>query len=187
MEHGQNVLDAGQFYFVKGSKLDPLRAWHFRQKDVYCVAPIIAPVSNGTWPVPNMTYPNVPLTQSYDFWAVGKDCCSVSSSDFRCGAYNNPLARSAIRVLDEQDLKFYRLAVEQAETLYGIMATHPVFFEWSQDPLEVVNTWNARAFANYILAAVFSLVVSLLGVACASCKFAWLGRCVSVYGTRMFS
>lgn len=172
-ERGQNVMDAGIFYFAEGNKIDAMKSWHFKQSTVYCVAP----VSKG----------GTPETQSFDFWAVGKDCCSVSSSDFRCGAYNNPLARSAIRVLDEQDLRFYRLAVEQAETLYGIMATHPVFFEWSQDPLEVVNTWNARAFANYILAAVFALVVSLLGVACASCKFAWLGRCESVYGTRMFS
>lgn len=165
-ELGQNVMDAGIVYFADGNKIDAMRSWHFKQGAVYCVAPIIkGEMGKGT-----------PETGSFDFWAVGKDCCSVSSSDFRCGAYNNPLARSGIRILDDKDRQFYRLAVEQAETLYGVMATHPVFFEWSQDPLAVVNSWNAKAFTTFVICVIAAFVLSLLGVAVASCKFAWLGR-----------
>lgn len=174
-ERGQNVMDAGIIYFADGNKIDATRSWHFKQGDVYCVAPIIKGESGKA----------VPETQSFDFWAVGKNCCSESSSDFRCGEYNNPLARSAIRILGDQDRAMYRLAVEQSETLYGIMAAHPVFFEWSQDPLETVNAWHAKGFTLYVVYTIAAFVVSLAGVALASCKFAWLGRSESVYDTQV--
>lgn len=170
-ERGQNVMDAGIIYFADGNKIDMLRSWHFKSDSTYCVAPIIKGAQGSA----------TPETQSFDFWAVGKDCCSTSASDFRCGAYSNPLARSAIRVLGAEDSKMYRLAVEQAETLYGIMAAHPIFVEWSQDPLEVVNSWNAKGFSLYVISVIAGFVVSLLGVSVASCKYAWLGRAESVY------
>lgn len=174
-ELGQNVMDAGIVYFADGNKIDATRSWHFKQDTVYCVAPII----KGT---PGEA---VPETQSFDFWAVGKDCCSMSSSDFRCGAYDNPLARSGVRVLGDKDRRFYRLAVEQSETLYGIMATHPIFFEWSQDPLEVVNSWNTKAFTTFVILTLLAFLISLCGVSFASCKFAWLGRGDSVFDTEI--
>jgi len=173
VEHGQNVLDAGIVYFAEGNQLDPTKSWHFMHGSVYCVAPIL---KGGA----------TPATGSIDFWAVGKDCCSVSASDFRCGAYNNPAARSGIRILGESERAFYRLAVEQAETLYGVMATHPVFFEWSQDPLETVIHWKEMAYINYLLAVAVAFVVSLIGVSTASCKFAWIGRSANVYGEQIF-
>ena len=64
-----------------------------RACEVYCVAPITTPSM---------------LTQTLDFWAVGTDCCGTSSSDFRCGEYANPRARSGLRVLDESVLPNYR-------------------------------------------------------------------------------
>jgi len=175
-ENGLNVMDAGIVYFADGNKIDATRSWHFKQGSTWCVAPLIKGTPGSA----------VPETGSFDFWAVGKDCCSESSSDFRCGAYNNPVARSGIRVLAGEDSMFYRLAVEQAETLYGITATHPVFFEWSQDPLGTVNSWNAKGFTTYVMAVIIAFVISLFGVSVASCKFAWLGRAESVYGTEIF-
>lgn len=175
-ERGQNVMDGGIFYFADGNAIDATRSWHFKQGSIYCVAPIIKGEAGKA----------VPETGSFDFWAVGKDCCSVSSSDFRCGAYDNPLARSAIRVLGEEERRFYRLAVEQSETLYGVMATHPIFFEWSQDPLAVVNSWSSKAFTIYVIAVIAGFVVALLGVSLASCRFAWIGRAESVYGEEVF-
>jgi len=176
-ERGQNVMDAGILYFAEGNIIDATRSWHFKQGSVYCVAPIIKGEPGKA----------VSETGSFDFWAVGKDCCSVSSSDFRCGAYANPLARSAIRVLGDEDRKFYRLAVEQSETLYGIMATHPIFVEWSQDPLAVVNSWNSKALTSYVIAVIGAFVVAILGVSVASCKYAWLGRAESVYDEQIFN
>jgi len=176
-ELGQNVMDAGIVYFADGVKIDAQRSWHFKQDTVYCVAPIIKGEAGSA----------MPETASFDFWAVGKDCCSMSSSDFRCGSYNNPNARSAMRMLGEQDRHFYRLAVEQAEAMYdGVIAAHPLFFEWSQDPLAVVNSWNAKAFTSFIMCTLAAFVVALLGVSCASCKFAWIGRAESVYGEAIY-
>jgi hypothetical protein len=175
-ENGQNVMDAGIVYFADENKIDMERSWHFKQDTVYCVAPIIKGEPGQA----------VPETSSFDFWAVGKDCCSESASDFRCGAYDNPMARSALRMLGEEDRKYYRLAVKQAETLYNIIATHPIFFEWSQDPLEIINTWSHEGFTAYILCSLGAFIFALGSVACASCKFAWIGRSDSVYDTAIY-
>jgi hypothetical protein len=172
-EHGQNVMDAGSFYFAEGNKLDAKRAWHFKQKTVYCVAPVM----KGKYPE----------TQSFDFWAVGKDCCSISASDFRCGAYNNPMARGGIRNMNDADRAFYRLAIEQAVSLYGIQATHPVMFEWVVDPAMTVNGWNNAGFKKYLVYCCFALVFFLFAMAMASCKFSFLGRAESVYGEEIYS
>jgi hypothetical protein len=174
-EHGQNVMDAGMFYFAEGNKIDAMRAWHFKQKTVYCVAPI----TKG--------YPSVPETQSFDFWAVGKDCCSLSASDFRCGAYNNPLARGGIRLMNDHDQAFYRLAVEQASALYGIKATHPVFFEWSLDPKTDMADLHQHGFHRYLAYVAFAFVVAIFCMSMATCKFSFLGRAESVYGEQIYS
>jgi len=162
-ERGQNVLDAGIVYFTYGGHIDGGRSWHFKHHSTYCVAPIVGNSSE-------------PATQSYDFWAVGKDCCSLSASDFRCGAWGSQKARSAIRVLDEEVTPYYRLAVQQAETLYNIMATHPVFFYWAADPLEEVNSWNIQAFKDFLFGCAFFFVVSLFCLVLALYKFSWIGR-----------
>jgi len=162
-ERGQTVMDAGVVFFATGNELDPMKSWHFKHRTLYCVAPI---TTNG----------QTPESHSYDFWAVGKDCCSLGSSDFRCGAWGSSSARSAIRVMDDNDIFFYRLAVQQAETLYGIMATQPVFFEWAEDPLAEVNSWNSIGFKNYLFLVCAAFVFSLLCLAMTSCRFAFIGR-----------
>merc|ERR1719502_2180472 len=67
--------------------------------DLYCVAPIV----KG----------NAQLT-SYDFWAVGVNCCSGAQSDFRCGEYTNPHSKSGLRLMKDDQRPFYRLAVQQS-------------------------------------------------------------------------
>merc|ERR1719291_375900 len=130
-----------------------MKSWHFQHRTTYCVAPIVSvsPVSNSS----------LPETQSYDFWAVGKDCCSLSSSDFRCGAWGKTNTRSGIRIVSDKDAPYYRLAVQQAETLYGVMASHPLFFEWSDRPQAEVNSWARKAFRNYLFFVGFAFVFSL--------------------------
>jgi len=174
-ERGQNVMDAGMFYFAEGNHIDAMRGWHFKQKTLYCVAPII-----------KGKYPDVPSTQSFDFWAVGKDCCSNSASDFRCGDYNNPLARGGIRNMNDHDRAFYRLAVEQATALYGIQATNPVFFEWSLDPQKTTDSWNTHGFIRYMVYVCFALVFFVFAMAMATAKFSFMGRAESVYGEEIF-
>lgn len=174
-EKGQNVLDAGMFYFMNGSRMDAMRSWHFKQKTVYCVVPIVV---QGTLHNEN----NIPLTQSFDFWAVGKDCCSTAASDFRCGEYNNPLARGGIRNMDNEDRAYYRLAVEQASALYRINANTPIFFEWAADPVAVTNEWNSAGFRKYIAWVAWMFIFFAFAMAMASAKFSFMPRAESVYG-----
>lgn len=172
-EKGSNMMDAGILNFADGNRLDGEISWHFKHKTMYCVAPVV-----GSTPIPE--------TQSYDFWAVGKDCCSMASSDFRCGEAWSVGSHSALRVFNDEDIKFYRLAVEQAQSLHNIMANHPIFFEWTHDPLGKVNSWNDEGFGFFAKTAAFFFVLCLFGVALASCQFAFIGRRESIYEATAF-
>jgi hypothetical protein len=160
---GENVMDAGIISFGPGNHLDALRSWHFMKKSLYCVAPII-------------TNQSMPRGLTYDFWAVGKDCCSMSSSDFRCGSWGSVTANGGWRVMKEEDLTYYNLAVQQAESLYSIHARKPIFLNWSQNPAGDVQSWQSQAFQNFLINVGFAGVFSVFFMAMASCRFAWLGR-----------
>merc|ERR1719254_368339 len=79
------------------------------------------PTGNGTEAAPRLL--------SYDFWAVGTNCCGEPpNDDFECGEYSNPLARAGLRVLaGESENDLYMSAVKQAEANYGIRAANPLF------------------------------------------------------------
>lgn len=136
---GSQLMDAGRVYFTGDTGIDTRRAMGFKSSELFCVAPIVT----GTGKL-----------ASYDFWAVGTNCCSGVSSDFRCGEYMNPHAHSGLRLVREDQRAFYRLAVQQAEAAYGIKAAHPLFFHWTQDP--VADTALYRdAGLHYFLVGIF--------------------------------
>jgi len=125
---GQELMDAGRVTFVEGTQVDLGRSMAFKNQETYCVAPITIGGGGAA---------GAPPLASYDFWAVGKDCCGAPASgpvDFRCGAFDNPRARGGFRALNDQDRAFYRLAVQQAQSTYAIRAVHPLFFHWVADP-----------------------------------------------------
>eukprot|EP00397_Hematodinium_sp_SG-2012_P058046 GEMP01073122.1.p1 GENE.GEMP01073122.1~~GEMP01073122.1.p1 ORF type:complete len:312 (+),score=52.06 GEMP01073122.1:196-1131(+) len=161
-ERGQNTMDAGRINFADGNHVDISRSWHFTHKQVYCVAPIVGAT--------------VPKSGSYDYWAVGINCCAMSSSDFRCGDANKANARSALRSLDFASTPFYRLAVQQAETVHGIFSAHPLFFTWTADPLFVLDTMRESGFSMFLMSCCMYFVFSLLCSVLAAYKFAWIGR-----------
>jgi len=161
---GEDVMDAGVLTFQQGSMFDPERTWHFMKGSLYCVAPIVGP---GV---------STPLRQTYDFWAIGKDCCSVGASDFRCGSWGSTQAHTGLREVNEADLEYYRLAVQQAASLYDIMAPHPIFLKWSQDPRGEVNGLHTMAFRNFLVFSASNLIFDILAVALASARYAFLGR-----------
>jgi len=115
-ERGQNVMDSGIVYFADGNGLDPTRSWHFKHGTVYCVAPIVG--AGG-----------LPESGSFDFWAVGKDCCSQES--FECGDVMIPEARSGELLTDSTG--DYRLAVTMATVKYGVKTPiQLVFVTWTK-------------------------------------------------------
>lgn len=155
-ERGQQLMDAGRVYFADGAGLDMRKAMGFKNLDTYCVAPIVFGEEQMA---------------SYDFWAVGVNCCSGVSSDFRCGEFNNPHARSGLRLMRDDQRPFFRLAVQQAEAAYNVKATHPLFFYWMQDPVAEMNSYRDAGFKYYLLGIFTHFAFNLFCVICAVVAF----------------
>jgi len=140
---GQQMMDAGRVEFTKGATLDLRKAYAFQNLDTYCVAPITMenPQMGGATPL-----------NSYDFWAVGINCCggnSTSSVDFKCGSYKSATAGQGLRMMADDQRAFMRLAVQQAESVHMIKATHPLFFYWTEDALVDMHVYLEKAFSTF--------------------------------------
>lgn len=161
VDRGQALMDAGKVYFTEGSKLDPATSVGFKNGDRYCVAPIVREA------------PGVQM-KTYDFWAVGKNCCA-ERSDFRCGEYANRKARNGLRLMHDEDRPFYRLAVQSAEAVYGIKADHPLFFYWMEDPLAEQEAYRDEGMKWFLIAIFSHFAFNLLCVVAAAIGFAKIG------------
>lgn len=170
------LMDAASVAFVPGTVLDQARAMGFREKEQFCVVPIVVP---GT-PV-----------QSYDFWAVGKNCCAENATDvwFHCGEWNNPGAHSGLRLMEDDERPFYRLAVQQAEAKFSIRSARPIFFHWMEDPMRGgqyglndgyfkasrpvmgISTYKEKCLETYFIGVLCHLLLSVFFVAVASVAF----------------
>lgn len=167
-EVGQNLMDAGTVYFAEGTAPNPMLSWHFESDaayhgpHTYCVAPIAkgGPGPGGT----------------YDFWAIGMDCCSASASDFRCGEFDSGTARSALRQLDPYTRPMFALAVQQATAVYGLKVKHPLFFTWTTDPLNKVGNYIDWANSYFIVGSVAFFAANMTLVAITTFIYAQLGR-----------
>mmetsp|Transcript_49577 Transcript_49577/g.105504 ORF Transcript_49577/g.105504 Transcript_49577/m.105504 type:complete len:302 (-) Transcript_49577:122-1027(-) len=129
VEAGIEHIDAGRITFKAGSKLNLTQSMGFKSRDQYCVTPIV----RNTAP------------QSYDYWAIGLNCCPGIPADFRCGDYASPNARAGLRLVEEDQRALYALAVQQAEATYGIQATQPLFFYWLEDPTAELESYKEEA------------------------------------------
>eukprot|EP00927_Polykrikos_kofoidii_P061822 TRINITY_DN5664_c0_g1_i1.p1 TRINITY_DN5664_c0_g1~~TRINITY_DN5664_c0_g1_i1.p1 ORF type:complete len:310 (+),score=33.63 TRINITY_DN5664_c0_g1_i1:166-1095(+) len=147
--NGQQLMDLGRAVFVPGSRLDITKSMGFRNVDIYCVAPIVS--GNNT-------------LSTFDFWAVGLNCCSGHAADFHCGEFNNPMAHSGLRLMRDDLRPYYMLAVEQAEASYNIKAAHPIFLHWMQDPMAEVNAYKDAGAQEYILAVLTFFALNLFAI-----------------------
>lgn len=160
---GQQLMDAGRIMFSEGSKLDLQRSMGFRNLELYCVAPIVAGA-------------DIKHIPTYDFWAVGMNCCSGSRADFHCGEFNNARAMAGLRLMKDDQRAFYRLAVQQAEAAYNIRADHPLFFYWMQDPIAEVMRYMDEGFKWYLLGILAHFIFQLFLVVVCCLAFSKLGR-----------
>jgi len=160
-DRGQQLMDAGRVYFADGTALDLRKAMSFKEVDQYCVTPI----TTGLMQPP-----------SYDFWAVGVNCCNGPGSSFQCGEYNNPYARSGLRLVHDYERQFFRLAVQQAEAQYNIIAKHPLFFYWMQDPVMEINRYRDTGYKFYTIGVLIHFVLNLFSVVAATVAFSKIGE-----------
>mmetsp|Transcript_51471 Transcript_51471/g.95211 ORF Transcript_51471/g.95211 Transcript_51471/m.95211 type:complete len:347 (+) Transcript_51471:79-1119(+) len=151
---GQELMDGGRVFFTNNTHLDESKAISFKNDHIYCVAPITA----GTAPL-----------SSYDFWAVGKDCCSEDAGTFQCGS--SPTARSGLRAVSDSDRPFYRLAVQQAHGAFNIQSIHPLFFHWVDDADIAMMEYRARGYQAFMVGMIACFVVQLLLVYAAARLF----------------
>jgi len=138
---GQQVMDAGTITFAAGARLALEKSMGFKSGDVYCVVPVV--LGGASLGPGNIT--------SYDFWAVGKNCCSGNQPDFHCKGFNNPRSNGGIRLMSDSDRAFYRLAVQQAEATYRIKANHPLFFTWTRNPSITIEGLRAGVFRDFLV------------------------------------
>ncbi|CAJ1365315.1 unnamed protein product [Effrenium voratum] len=137
IDSSSRYLDIGRILFAPGTTLDLQKFIGFKNKDIYCVAPIVNP--------------NASKVDSYDYWAVGLNCCDANG--FRCGEYTKPTARSGVRLLNEEQRQFYVLALREAEATFGIKSTLPLFFFWVEDSEALQKSWQGKTIEYCLLAA----------------------------------
>jgi len=162
--HGQQLMDAGRVVFQPGTHLDLSKSMSFRNNELYCIAPIVnANASFGYAP------------ESYDFWAVGVDCCcgdTVRSANFQCGEFDNSQAHSGLRLMKDEQRPFYRLAVQQAISTYGVRAKHPLFFHWVQDSVAAGESYRWEGQRQYLIGVYLHFAFQLCCVCLTAMIFA---------------
>jgi len=154
---GQAMMDLGRAFFEPGVHISQDMSMGFKNMATYCVAPVI---------MPNRTM------SSYDFWAVGTNCCSKKPPrSFTCGAVLDLKANAGVRVVEDGSHAYYRLAVQMAESAYNISAPHPIFVNWDKDPSERIRQLLEKASAAFSLQAAMFLVVQSFLVAFVALAF----------------
>lgn len=143
---GRRFQDAGTVYFKTEAVLDKSKAMSFKMGALYCIAPIVNPKCERNC--------------GYDFWAVGVNCCAEDASDFRCGEYGNQHAKAGLRLMDESQRPYFRLAVLEAEGAHKIVSKHPVFYHWLQDPIKEIDVWAKQGYSKFIVAMFVSFVAN---------------------------
>lgn len=162
---GQQLMDAGQVQFAEGSHLALNMSMGFKNLDYYCVAPITGAGANGS----------DPSMVTYDFWAVGINCCTSVPGSFHCGIWSDPRGQGGLRLMDDSQRPYFRLAVQQASAAFRIQAVHPLFFYWTIDPVSETKAIQEKGKRLWYVWTVSYCTFQLGLVAIAALVFAKMG------------
>jgi len=157
---GQRLQDAGVVAFNASSGVDRTRAGCLKNGATYCVAPIVL----GDDAVKAMGLGTLHGTQ--DLFMAGVDCCDCPG-EFRCGDWNVPMPLGGLRVFDAARHSFYTLAAEDWAATLKTGVGHPIFFEWTADPMAQFEGLGRKGRQNRVLAllaGVGVLVVATLAL-----------------------
>jgi hypothetical protein len=155
---GERVQDAGLVDFSSFVEPDRGKGGCFMNKgNTYCIAPIVLGGEVGY----GLT--GTPRTGSFDYFAVGINCCTCPNRDFQCGDWRNPLAQGGLRSLDYKSRPFYKLALDDWAASYNKASKNPLFFEWVQAPeWKWKGMWNRGLQLFWMsLAGAFSIALTL--------------------------
>lgn len=172
---GQQLLDAGSVWFEPGTKLQLNMSMGFKSQEMYCVVPIVTPRTRFDT---GNTYDSATQgrnMQSYDFWAVGRNCCSGGiHANFHCGEFNNMRASAGLRLMHDDERPYFRLAVQQAEAAFNIRADMPLFFYWMHDPVAKKDEYHENGNRYYLLGIFGYFIMQLFLVIVATIAFSKL-------------
>eukprot|EP00448_Togula_jolla_P038680 CAMPEP_0170634786 /NCGR_PEP_ID=MMETSP0224-20130122/36828_1 /TAXON_ID=285029 /ORGANISM="Togula jolla, Strain CCCM 725" /LENGTH=190 /DNA_ID=CAMNT_0010964151 /DNA_START=417 /DNA_END=989 /DNA_ORIENTATION=+ len=167
-DRGQTFMDAGQIYFKEGTFVVKEKAMAFQNIGTYCVAPIVRQPIENPVAVSQLNISSkvaVPPSGTFDFWAVGKDCCDPSGGEFTCGEVANDRARAGIRMMRDDIRPFFVLAVQEWTAWVGAPSAHPLFFHWVEDPLSTLDSFYKKAstmFGQHVASFFFMNLVGTL-------------------------
>lgn len=60
-------------------------------------------------------------------------------------------------MVDESQLRFFRLAVQQAEAAYNLEVGQPMFFTWLEDADKTLENFFHLSFKNFVVANVYHM------------------------------
>jgi len=153
---GTEVMDAGLVEFSDLAGVDRARGGCYKNYGhTYCVAPIVnrgrlSPTGVG----------NMPHYGSYDYFAVGVDCCTCPMTDFRCGDWFDPDAQGGLRSIDEASRPKFHLAVQDWAASFGKDVAHALFFTWAKDPIHTFHGYFEKTIYISCLAVGLWLVTT---------------------------
>lgn len=168
LDKGSSYMDAGHIYFADHSYIKKEAGLMFKNGASYCIAPIVRdanvisadksdPGALQVQPIKDMK------SGTFDFWAVGKDCCKANGAGFSCGDANSHLARAGERVVDEHDRAMYLLATQEWSATMQRTVGHPLFFTWTKDPIASTTGHINTAWSKFWMMTLIFFVASIGG------------------------
>lgn len=155
---GQQLVDAGRVAFTESSYVDVTKSMAFKETDTYCVAPVVSPSTTSK--------------TNLDFWVIGKNCCSTSGADFHCKGYMDQRYKGGLRLMNDAERPYYRLAVQQAEAKYKVSTHKPLFFVWSTDPIDYTKEVLRNGTKMYYLGIIAAIIFQFFFVVATTLVFA---------------